>query len=86
MVAYVTRRTTVTVVSMEQREHGDRIAEPTRQYLLIEDVAAELHVSMSTLRKWRQRAVFPPARKLPNGRIAVSREELAAWFDELPEA
>lgn len=54
---------------------------PPGEWMLLEDVAAELGVSRATVGEWASRCMLPH-RKLPGRRrIFVPRADFAAWMD-----
>jgi len=70
---------------------GHRSARPTpaprAQWLTIEDLSAELGISLSTAYKWSAAGPgsgrFPRCRKLPNGSIRIRRDWFEAWMEGL---
>lgn len=50
-------------------------------WLLVDEVLAELRVTRSTWNKWRGRRVGPPMKRLPNGQLRIRRTDLDAWLD-----
>lgn len=55
-------------------------------WLTVEEVCDELGVSPHTWNKWRKRRVGPPAKRLPNGQLRISRARLDAWLESLEDA
>ena len=56
------------------------------EWLTVEHVCAELGVTRQTWNKWRARRVGPPAKRLPNGTLRISRNQLDTWREDLEDA
>ena len=54
--------------------------------MTVEQVCDYLEVSRDTWDKWRSKGTGPQARRLPNGSLRISEDDLAAWVDELVAA
>jgi len=64
--------------------------EPTmarlERLMTVEQVCDYLEVSRDTWDKWRSKGTGPQARRLPNGSLRITEDDLAAWVDELVAA
>ena len=56
------------------------------ELLTLDEVCTELKITRSTFYDWRAKGKAPSCRRLPNGAIRVSRDELTRWFDALGDA
>lgn len=56
------------------------------EWVSLTAICDALDIHRSTLAKWRTRGLFPPAKKLPNGRVVVRRDDFEAWMNDLPDA
>lgn len=54
--------------------------------MTVEQVCDYLEVSRDTWDKWRSKGTGPQARRLPNGSLRITEDDLAAWVDELVAA
>jgi excisionase family DNA binding protein len=54
--------------------------------MTVEQVCEYLGVSRDTWDKWRTKGTSPKARRLPNGSLRVSEDDLAVWVEELVAA
>lgn len=55
------------------------------ELLTIEEAAAFLRVSRSTLYYWRQKRRGPRSIKLPNGDVRIRRLDLHSWLESREE-
>ena len=53
------------------------------ELLTVADVLAELKVARSTFYAWKAKGIAPTWRKLPNGELRISREDLLTWYQSL---
>jgi excisionase family DNA binding protein len=44
------------------------------------EAANYLHVSITTLQRWRKRGIGPPSTRLPNGYLRFRKADLDAWL------
>ena len=51
--------------------------------MTVNEVCDYLEVSRDTWDKWRSKGKGPRARRLPNGSLRVTEEDLSEWVDEL---
>ncbi|MQA98631.1 MAG: helix-turn-helix domain-containing protein [Streptosporangiales bacterium] len=61
----------------------DKNSDDGRSYLTVDDMAAELQVSCSTLYDWIATNRGPQVVKLPNGSLRVKRENWIEWLRRL---
>ena len=54
--------------------------------MTVEQVCDYLEVSRDTWDKWRAKGTGPRARRLPNGSLRISEDDLAVWVDDLVAA
>lgn len=63
----------------------DRDNQVTKRWLTIKEICVEFGIARSTLNRWRELGRGPVFKKMPNGQLRVSREELIRWTSELAE-
>lgn len=56
------------------------------ELLTVADVLRELQVARSTFYAWKAKGIAPNWRKLPNGELRISRQDLLAWYESLEVA
>jgi predicted site-specific integrase-resolvase len=63
----------------------DRNSQVNKRWLTIKDFCVEFGIGRSTLHRWCDLGRGPVFKKMPNGQLRVSREELIRWTSELAE-
>ena len=58
---------------------------PSKTWMSLKDVLAEIAISRSTMNRWRSEGRGPLCIKMPNGELRIRRSEFEAWLIELPK-